>query len=284
MSPREYYPVKGKVDETKMKETTSAILGYLLDLDGTVYLSDHLIDGAAGAIATLRSRGRRIVFLTNKPLYSRADYAKKLTNLGVNASEDDVINSSYVLARYLAERAPGARVYAIGEPPLLAELEESGLSLCDDPERIEYVIAAFDRTFNYEKLNIGFQAIRRGAHFVATNPDRTCPIEGGEIPDAAGVIAALEATTGRKVEQIVGKPSPHIVSVAIDRLGVPRAHCAMVGDRLETDMRMARDAGLTGILTLSGVTSRADLAVSKVKPNYVIESIAALAELDERLN
>ena len=258
--------------------------GYLLDLDGTVYLGDRLIDGAAETISALRSRGRRIVFLTNKPLYSRADYAKKLTGLGIPTAEDDVINSSYVLARYLAERSPGARVYAIGEPPLLAELESAGLSLCDDSSKIEYVIAAFDRTFNYEKLNISFQAIRRGAHFVATNPDRTCPVDGGEIPDAAGVIAALEATTGKKVEQIVGKPSPYIVSVAIDRLGVPREECAMVGDRLETDMRMARDARLTGILALSGVTSRADLASSEIEPSYVIESIAALADLDERLN
>ncbi len=258
--------------------------GYLLDLDGTVYLSDHLIDGAASAIATLRSRGRRIVFLTNKPLYSRADYAEKLTNLGVDASEDDVINSSYVLARYLSEHAPGARVYAIGEPPLLAELEGSGLSLCDDPERIEYVIAAFDRTFTYEKLNIGFQAIKRGAHFVATNPDRTCPVEGGEIPDAAGVIAALEATTGKKVEIVVGKPSPVIISVAIERLGVPRGECAMVGDRLETDMRMARDGGIIGILTLSGVTSRSDLDHSDVHPNHIINSIAELSDLDADLN
>ncbi|MEA3238781.1 MAG: HAD-IIA family hydrolase [Candidatus Bipolaricaulota bacterium] len=260
------------------------INGYLLDLDGTVYLGERLITGATETIAALRKRGRRLVFLTNKPLYSRADYAHKLTRLGIETSEDEVINSSFVLARYLAESAPGAHVYAIGEPPLLAELERAGLALCDDPEKIEYVIAAFDRTFTYEKLNIGFQAIRRGSHFVATNPDRTCPVEQGEIPDAAGVIAALEATTGKKVEVVVGKPSRHTVDVAIDRLGVTREECAMIGDRLETDMRMARDAGLTGILTLSGVTSRADLAVSKVEPNYVIESIAALAELDAKLN
>ena len=258
--------------------------GYLLDLDGTVYLGDHLIDGAAETISALRERGRRIVFLTNKPLYSRADYAQKLSNLGIETSEGDVITSSYVLARYLADRAAGARVYAIGEPPLLAELEEVGLSLCDDPKKIEYVIAAFDRTFTYEKLNIGFQGIRRGAHFVATNPDRTCPVDGGEIPDAAGVIAALEATTGKKVEVVAGKPSPVIVSVAIDRLGVCREECAMVGDRLETDMQMARDAGLTGILTLSGVTSRINLGSSKIEPDYVIESVATLGELDAKLN
>ena len=258
--------------------------GYLLDLDGTIYRGDRLIPGAAESVAVLRDRGRRIVFLTNKPLYSRGDYAKKLSNLGIETSEDDVINSSYVLARYLADRAPGSKVYAIGEPPLLAELESAGLLLCDDLDRIEYVIAAFDRTFDYEKLNIGFQAIRRGAHFVATNPDRTCPVDGGEIPDAAGVIAALEATTGKKVEVVAGKPSPEMVSVALDRLGVRREECAMVGDRLETDMRMARDAGLTGILTLSGVTSRINLGSSKIEPDYVIESVATLGELDAKLN
>jgi len=268
----------------EIEQTAHPILGYLLDLDGTVYLGKRLITGAAEAIETLRARGRRIVFLTNKPLYSRQEYAKKLATFGIPTKEDDVISSSYVLARYLADRAPGARVYAIGEPPLLAELEQARLSLCDDPERIEYVVAAFDRTFDYRKLNIGFQAIRRGAHFVATNPDRTCPVDGGELPDAAGVIAALEATTGKQVEIAVGKPSPYIVSVALDRLGVPREQCAVVGDRLETDIRMAKAAGLTAILTLTGVTSRADLTSSKIEPNYVIESIAALTDLDERLN
>ena len=268
----------------EIEQTPHPILGYLLDLDGTVYLGKRLITGAAEAIETLRARGRRIVFLTNKPLYSRQEYAKKLAAFGIPAEEDDIISSSYVLARYLANCAPGARVYAIGEPPLLAELEQAGLSLCEDPERIEYVIAAFDRTFNYGKLNIGFQAIRRGAHFVATNPDRTCPVDEGELPDAAGVIAALEATTGKQIEVVAGKPSPHIVSVALDRLEVPREQCAVVGDRLETDIQMAKAAGLTAILTLTGITSRADLVSSKIEPDYVIDDIAALNDLDERLN
>ena len=268
----------------EIEQTAHPILGYLLDLDGTVYLGKRLITGAAEAIESLRARGRRIVFLTNKPLYSRQEYAKKLATFGIPAKEDDVISSSYVLARYLANRAPGARVYVIGEPPLLAELEQAGLSLCEDPERIEYVIAAFDRAFAYRKLNIGFQAIRRGAHFVATNPDRTCPVDGGELPDAAGVIAALEATTGKQIEVVAGKPSPHIVSAALNRLGVPREQCAVVGDRLETDIQMAKAAGLTAILTLTGITSRADLVSSNIEPDYVIENIAALSDLDERLN
>jgi arabinose operon protein AraL len=258
-------------------------IGYLLDLDGTVYRGEHLVGGADSAVAELRRRGRRIAFVSNKPLHSRQDYAQKLTRLGVPAGKDDVVSSSYVVATYLADRAPEARVYAIGEPPLLAELEAAGLSLCEDPNRIDYVIAAFDRTFNYEKLNIAFQAIRRGAHFVATNPDRTCPIDGGEIPDAAGVIAALEATTGRKPEEIVGKPSPRTVRVAIGRLGILPERCAMVGDRLETDIAMAKDNGMTAVLTLTGVTSRSVLDASPLQPDFVIDSIAELPDVDREL-
>lgn len=239
--------------------------------------------GAAEAIGELRRRGRRIVFLSNKPLYSRRDYAEKLTRLGIPTPEDEVINSSFVLARYLAREAPGARVFAIGEPPLLAELRRAGLKLCEDPGKIQYVVAAFDRTFNYEKLNIAFQALKNGARFYATNPDRSCPVEEGEIPDAAGVIAALEATTGRKVELIAGKPSQHMVQAALEVLGLPPERCAMVGDRLETDIRMARENGLFAVLTLSGVSLREDLERAPVPPDRVIESIAELPALDLEL-
>ena len=261
----------------------SAIDGYLLDLDGTVYLGERLIAGAGQAIAKLRSRGRKIVFLTNKPLHSRADYAEKLTRLGVPAAEEDVVTSSYVLAMYLAEHAPGARVFAIGEGPLLAELQEAGLVLTDDPEEIECVVAAFDRTFDYRKLDIGFQALRRGAHFIATNPDRTCPVEGGEIPDAGAVIAALEAASQREVETVVGKPSTHMTQAALERLGVPAERTAMVGDRLETDVAMGLNAGLLAILSLSGVTTRQIADVSSIRPDHVIGSLAELPALDERL-
>ncbi len=243
-----------------------------------------MIPGAAEAIAELKSRGRRIVYLSNKPLYSRRDYAEKLTRLGIPTSENEVVNSSFVLARYLAREAPGARVFAIGELPLLVELCRAGLELCEDPERIEYVIAAFDRTLDYRKLNIAFQALRQGARFLATNPDRTCPVEDGEIPDAAGVIAALEATTGRKVELVLGKPSRHMVGAALEVLGLGAGECAMVGDRLETDVRMAKENGLVAILALTGVSSPEDLGRSPWVPDHVVESIAELPELDERLN
>lgn len=258
-------------------------IGYLLDLDGTVYRGERLLRGADTAIDVLRSRGRRLLFVSNKPLHSRADYAEKLTRLGIPASEEDVLTSSYVLAISLSNRHPGARVFVIGEPPLLRELERVGLQPCADPLRIDYVVAAFDRTLTYEKLNIGFQALRAGARFVATNADRTCPVDDGEVPDAAGVIAALEATSGRKLEEVFGKPSTAMVDVALARLKLPPEQCSMIGDRLETDVTMANDHGLNSILTLTGVTSWTLLEASAIRPDFVIEQLPEICELDRVL-
>src|SRR5262247_3124191 len=155
--------------------------GWLFDLDGTIYRGEAVIVGAAETIAALREDGRRVAFLSNKPLQTRADYAAKLTRLGVPAALDDVINSSYVLARHLAREAPGARCFVIGEPPLVEELRAAGLAPVDDA-RVDYVVVAFDRTFDYRKLDMALQAVtRHGARLVGTNPDRTCPVEGGEI-------------------------------------------------------------------------------------------------------
>jgi arabinose operon protein AraL len=252
--------------------------GVIFDLDGTVYRGDQLIPGARETIEWLRERSRPIVFVSNKPLQSRADYAAKLTRLDVPTHPDQVIHSPLVLSRYLSREMPGATLFAIGEPPLLEELAAS-FRLSEEPDEIDAVIASFDRTFDYRKLNIGFQALRRGARFLATNADATCPVAGGEIPDAGAVIGALEGCSKRKVELVVGKPSPLIVEVALERLGVPANECLMVGDRVETDMLMGQRAGMTTALVLTGVTRRADLAQSPVQPDYVLESIAEVPRL-----
>jgi phosphoglycolate/pyridoxal phosphate phosphatase family enzyme len=249
--------------------------GWLFDLDGTVYLGERLIPGAREAVAALRADGRRVAFLSNKPLQTRADYAAKLTRLGVPAGPDDVINSSLVMARHLAGIDPGAPVFVIGEPPMLAEMAAHGFEVRDDA-RVRWVVIAFDRTFSYAKLDVALQAVKQGARLIATNPDRTCPVEGGEIPDCAGMIAAVEAVTDRRVEAIVGKPSPIILEVALRALGASAAESVMVGDRLETDIAMGARGGLHTILVLSGVTRAGDPRIAEARPDHVIGSIAEL--------
>lgn len=249
--------------------------GWLFDLDGTVYLGDRLLPGAAEAIAALRGDGRRVAFLTNKPLQTRGDYAAKLTRLGVAAAPDDVITSSLVLARHLAKLDPGAPLFVIGEPPLLAELRAHGFEVRADA-CVRWVVIAFDRTFDYAKLNTALQASRAGARLIATNPDRTCPTQDGEIPDCAGMTAAVEAVTGRTVEAVVGKPSPLMVEVALASLGLTARECAIVGDRIETDIVMGKRLGLATVLVLSGITRADDPRIAEIGPDLVLPSLSEL--------
>ena len=250
--------------------------GWLFDLDGTVYLGEALIPGAAATLAALRADGRRVAFLSNKPLYTRADYAEKLTRLGVPTRADEVVNSSIVLARHLRRLDPGAPVFVIGEPPLIGELRAHGFEVRDDAD-VRWVVIAFDRTFDYAKLNTALQAVRRrDARLIATNPDRTCPTAEGEIPDCAGMMAAVEAVTGKTVEVVVGKPSPIILEVALATLGVAAADCVIVGDRIETDIVMGKRLGLATVLVLSGITRPGDPRIAELRPDLVLDSIAAL--------
>jgi arabinose operon protein AraL len=253
--------------------------GFIFDLDGTVYLSDALIPGADHVIRLLREGGRKVVFLSNKPIQTREDYASKLTRLGIPTHPDEVINSTFVMANYLKKVAPGAKLFVVGETPFVEELKRGGFTITEDPKEIQYVVVAFDRTFDYHKLNVAFQAIKRGAHFVATNPDRTCPVEGGEIPDCAGMIAAIEAVTTKKVELIVGKPSPMIIETALDVMGLKPDDCILIGDRLETDIKMGKESGIATGIVLTGVTDEKTLKESSIYPDFIFQSIADLQDL-----
>jgi len=256
--------------------------GFIFDLDGTVYRSDKLIPGAEGVIRRLRENKRKVVFLSNKPIQTREDYASKLTRLGVPTQPDEVINSTFVMTHYLKKNAPQARLFVVGETPFVKELRRAGFKITDDPKQVEYVVVAFDRTFDYGKLNIAFQAIRLGAHFVATNPDRTCPVEEGEIPDCAGMIAAIEAVTGKKVEIVVGKPSPIMIQAALEVTGLMPGDCILIGDRLETDIKMGKESGMATGIVLTGVTDEKTLEGIKhtsLQPDFVFQSIADVENL-----
>ncbi|MEW6045200.1 MAG: HAD-IIA family hydrolase [Bacillota bacterium] len=261
--------------------------GYIFDLDGTVYLGERLLPEADRVIAALRASGRRVVFLSNKPLQSRISYAVKLTRLGIPTGPDDVITSSVVLARELSTRHAGKRAYVLGEPPLIDELRQAGVVVVEDPEscgwHVDFVVAAFDRTLSWEKLNHAHQALRRGARLIATNPDRTCPVEGGDVPDAGAIIAALEACSGKALEWVAGKPSHLMVQTALAHLGSLPSETVLVGDRLETDIAMARQAGIASVLVLTGVTDQvsAGRAPAELRPDFVLGSIAELVPVAE---
>jgi HAD superfamily hydrolase (TIGR01450 family) len=251
--------------------------GYALDLDGTVYLGDALLPGAAATIAAIRAAGSAVVFLTNNPLKAAAAYAAKLTGLGVPATEADVVTPLGVLAGYLRRRHPGAAVLTVAEPLVDETLAAAGITVTADPAAAGVVAVSFDRTFSYAKLLAAYRAVRlHGAALVATNPDPYCPTPDGGLPDCAAMLAAIEACTGARAEAVVGKPSEHMAEELLRRLAAPPGRAAVVGDRLLTDVRMGQSLGMAGVLVLSGATTAADLAGAEVRPDFVIDGIGQL--------
>lgn len=250
--------------------------GYAIDLDGTVYLDDHLLPGAAETIARIRAAGSAVVFVTNKPLESAEAYAAKLSRLGVSAVRDDVVTAVDSVLVHLHRNHDGARLLTIAEPLVDQTCVAAGFDVVTDPDRADVVLVSFDRGFTYDKLLAAYRAVRRGATIVATNPDPYCPTSDGGLPDCAAMLAALEACTGRTAEVVAGKPSRLMGEALLERLGVAPERAVMVGDRLTTDVAMGQQLGMTGVLVLSGATTLADLAAATVRPDYVIDGLADL--------
>lgn len=254
--------------------------GIICDLDGTVYLSGRPIPGAAAALAAIRAAGVRVLFVSNNPHRDAAAYADRLTGIDIPTTAADVLTSGGILADWLRAELPGARALVLGEANLLVELTAVGLKIVDKAAQTDVVVASFDRTFTYAKWREAFDALRAGARFVATNPDPTCPVDGGEVPDCGGIIAALETTTGRSVEQIAGKPSPLVVSAALERLGASADEVLVVGDRLATDIELGVRSGLATALVMTGITTPELLEQEERSlPTHVLDSIAELPAL-----
>jgi arabinose operon protein AraL len=259
-----------------MMRPTHLYDGYIFDLDGTIYLGDALLPTVYDTLTRIKQSGRRIVFLSNNPTRTRTDYANKLTRLGLPTPPGDVINSTVVMVDYLLSNMPDARLFVVGEEPLCDELRKAGFRIIEEADEIDVVIASFDRTFVYRKLQIAFDAIRNGARFFATNSDRFCPVPGGGEPDAASIIAAIEACTNHPLELMVGKPSQYMIDTIMKLINLPPGQCLVAGDRVETEVYMGLNAGMDAALVLTGATDVVMLAASKIQPTYVISQLSEL--------
>jgi HAD superfamily hydrolase (TIGR01450 family) len=252
--------------------------GYVFDLDGTIYLGDDLLPGAKRLILKLRELDKRVVFLSNNPTRDPQMYADKLTGLGLPTPPSEIVNTVVTMTRWLLQNHPDAAVFPIGEEPLTRSLREAGIKTSEKAEEIDFVIASYDRTFEYRKLQIAFDAIwyHKRARLITTNPDRYCPFPGGRgEPDAAAIVGAIQACTGARCEANVGKPDPIMLDTVMDILGLDAKDCIMTGDRLYTDIRMALDAGMPCAVVLTGETTPESLENESPenKPTYVLDRI-----------
>jgi HAD superfamily hydrolase (TIGR01450 family) len=255
--------------------------GYVFDLDGTIYLGDELLPGAKRLIETLRERGKRVVFLSNNPTKDPEMYSEKLTKLGLPTPSEETVNTVVTMTEWLLQNHPDATVFPISEEPLKNALRRAGIKMSENAEEIDIVIASYDRTFEYRKLQIAFDAIwfHGRARLVTTNPDRYCPFPGGRgEPDAAAIVGAIEACTAAKCEVNVGKPDPIMLETIMGMVGLDASECVMTGDLLYTEIRMALDAGMPSAVVLTGETTAAmlDAEAEKNRPDYVLDRIDRL--------
>jgi HAD superfamily hydrolase (TIGR01450 family) len=255
--------------------------GYVFDLDGTIYLGDEILPGAKRLVEQLREQGKRVVFLSNNPTKDPKMYSEKLTKVGLPTPEEETVNTVVTMTQWLLQNEPDAVVFPISEEPLIRSLREAGIKMSEDPAEIDIVIASYDRTFEYRKLQIAFDAIwfHKRARLVTTNPDRYCPFPGGRgEPDAAAIVGAIEACTGAKCEVNTGKPDPIMLETIMEMVGLDASECVMTGDRLYTEIRMALDAGMPSAVVLTGETTVEMLEAESEDnmPDYVLDRIDRL--------
>ncbi len=254
-----------------------------LDMDGTIYTGGRLFPGTLPALERLTRAGIGYSFLTNNSSRSREDYLRHLAEMGVPATGEQMYTSSLATIDYLRKHHPEVRkVFLLGTPSLVAEFERAGfVSAADDPaDRPDAVVAGFDTTLCYDRLCRAAWWVKEGLPYLATNPDRVCPTDLETVlVDCGSVCVAIAHATGRMPDVVIGKPNPGMLEGILTRHDLRPEEVAMVGDRIYTDVQMARNAGALGVLVLSGETTPEIVRASETTPDVIAEDLAHFADL-----
>jgi 4-nitrophenyl phosphatase len=254
-----------------------AIRCFLLDVDGVLYRGDTPIPGAPEFIAHLQNRSIPYALITNNAMATPEQYEEKFARMGMNIPASAIFTSGKATAQYLLKLRPaGASVFAIGMAGLLEPLGAAGF--WSDEVNPEYVCVGLDRSLSYEKLARACRAIRAGAVFVGTNPDRTLPTEEGLVPGNGSILAALVACTDVQ-PIIIGKPEPTMLYLAMETLGVSPEETAVIGDRLDTDILAGQRASITTILVLTGVSTEDEARGAEIPPDVIVPDLDRLRSL-----
>jgi HAD superfamily hydrolase (TIGR01450 family) len=256
-----------------MDKSLAGIKAVFLDLDGTIYLGDELIDGAIEFLNRCKEKGVQRFFLSNNSSKSVTEYLAKLHGFGIPAKAKDVLLSTHDLLSWLGKEGV-TETYLVGTEGMRSMLEEVGVSTrSSEPQ---YVVLGYDTQIDYEKLATASIHLHGGVPLVASHPDIVCPSLDGGLPDVGAYLALFKATTGIEPTHVCGKPNAGMILHKIEELGLQPSECAMVGDRLYTDMEMAARAGVVGVLVLSGEASLDDLEAAAQTPDVVVGSVAEL--------
>jgi len=265
--------------------------GAIIDVDGTVVRGEERLPGVPAGLEALDSRSISRLFVSNNPTRPPEAYAEKLRRAGIDTTPDQVLTAASSTIAYLGRHHPTETVYLVGERGLREQLEAAGFAVIvagrhGNPESdADVAVVSIDREFDYDTLTTVARTIRAGElPIVGTDPDAVIPTAAGDVPGSGAMIAAVAGTTEREVDAVLGKPHEITRELALDRLDCAPEHCLVVGDRLDTDIALGVDAGMTTVLVRSGVTDGARLARATVTPDYVVDSLGDLQKvLDGRV-
>lgn len=256
--------------------------GAIVDLDGTVYVGETLVDGAEDGVDALRVAGVDPLFFSNNPTRGGDAFVERLVEMGVDARPGEACSAADVTAEFLLTEHGDDSVYLVGSDGLARLLDARGVALTDDPVDADVLLASWTDEFGYDDLQAALDGLDDETTFLATDPDRTYPTgDGAFVPGTGAISGSLAAAAGRAPDRVLGKPSPTALAFALDRIGAPPEDCLVVGDRLNTELAMGARAGMTTVLVLTGVSDRADVGTADVEPDHVVDSLADVGSVLE---
>jgi 4-nitrophenyl phosphatase len=251
-----------------------SVRALILDMDGVVWQGSQPIGDLPAIFDRIHQLGWDVLLATNNATRTPQQYVDRLSSYGVSVNLWQVVNSVDVTAHYMAQHYPaGGTVFVIGEEGITKALAEKGFTIGEKSALA--VVAGMDRQVTYDKLSRATLLIRSGVPFIGTNPDRTFPTPEGLVPGAGSILAALEAATSVK-PMIMGKPSPAIYQLALERLGTIPQETLVVGDRLETDIAGAQAIGCRTAVVLSGVSTESDILAWQPPPDIIAKDLSSL--------
>ncbi len=269
--------------DAQLKEACARIRHVALDMDGTIYMGSTLFPFTKGFLKRLNDNGIGYSFLTNNPSKSIGDYLHKLSSMGIEASPQQMYTTALAAIDYIKTHYPEARnLFLLGTPSMIAQFEAAGFrSTADDADDVpDLVVVAFDMTLGYGRLCRAAWWVSQGLPYIATNPDRVCPTDQRVVlVDCGSICKCIEHATGRQPDITLGKPDPNMLSGIMSKHGLRADQIAMVGDRIYTDVAMARNAGALGVLVLSGETTLETAISSSPQPDITALNIEEFGNL-----
>lgn len=253
---------------------------FLLDMDGTLYLGNQLIEGAKEFLEKIKLKNKKYIFMTNNSSKNREAYVEKLKKLGIDANVEEIFGSTEATIIYLNKIKKGAKIFLLGNELLEEAFLKAGFEIIKEKDKeIDFVVLGFDTTLTYDKIWKACDYIFAGIPYIATHPDFVCPLDGGKcMPDTGSMIEMIKAVTG-KTPLIIGKPNKHIIDGIIEKYNISKEETVIVGDRLYTDIRTGLDNGITSVLVMSGETTEETLKETIYKPDYIFNSVKDMIDI-----